>query len=309
MGNVKKILSSVSGLATVSVVLIIALVALFITNHGFGWFAEIRYGHANGMMVSATAPDSPVESFQFYIVEEARVIVVEATENTEEYVHNQYLFVPPKDPTVEMNMGDYSKLTAPTYHILLHVVFKPGVDTVWMDTHVDGEEYTLILDQIQNMVSATPPVSLGMSSALEFYVLDPDHVDPQIHTVTNEDGKEEQVTWFTFDDIDLPAESLTFDQTPIIDDESGELTGYTYSSMDDVLLDLANPTGEAETGDNQSGGNEQHELFLFITYSAERIALLQEYAGIHADGEDDGGIGGGDILFHSDFFIFFRRDN
>ena len=301
MGNVKKILGSACSLATVSVVLVIALTALFITNTGFGWFSENRHSYANVIMPAVTAPDSPVESFMFYQVENATPDIVKGTENEDEYVHNQYTFAPLGYETAQLEMKDYSKLSAPRYHILLHVVFKPGIESVWLDTHIEGEEYELMFTDIPVLVASDPPVPLGMSAVLEFYVLDPQNVERE--TVTNNSGDGGEETWFIFDDINLPAESHKFDRTDI-KNKDGELTGYAYGGMDDVLLDLTNSNGEA-------GEEEQYELFLFITYNAERISFLQECAGFtdsEEGEEEDDSVDSGNIAFRSDFFIFFRRD-
>ena len=302
--KIRKLCGSLSGLTLVSLTLVVSMLALFIANRGFGWATVGDHADAYGMLAGVTAPESPVEEFQFYTVFD--------TDGFTDRDGVNYAFAPLGIEVAHMNMGNYSKLEAPTYHILLRVVFKDGVKNVRMKTYIEGSTLTLTASDLPTMVRDKTPV--GMSAALEFYMLLPDEEHPTIVTPENGYSKEKlddngvgvedangnvvmesaNVLWLD----DAVLEGKEGDTFPLQEDQSGETTVLTYSGMDDATVNLAEG---------------QHELYVFITYSAERINLLQDYAYSEALKFNEGKPAGEQISldeqnfkFKSDFFIFFE---
>ena len=286
MEKFKKLLGPLSGLSTVSLVLVIAIVALFMTNQGFGWFTIGDHAEANGAMVDVTNPDSPVESFQFYMVKAAEV--KETTVEGEPVLYNEYLFeqLNPTE-TARMDMKSYSKLEAPKYHILLHVHIKDeyinpnGATTIYMDTHITGETYTIEKSEIPAMAGISDK-KIGMSAALEFSVITAGV--GALSTVTEGEETKYQRLY-----VDMPGYR---DEGHLFPMQSTETT-LVFSGMD--LVEITMPQGT-------------QDIFIFITYSAERINMLQEYAITEAEngtGNDMSDLDN-NFSFMSDFYIFFK---
>lgn len=299
--KIRKLCGSASGLALVSLTLVVSMLALFIANRGFGWMTMSDHANADGMLAGVTAPESPVEEFQFYTVFD--------TDGFTDRDGTNYAFAPLGNEVAHMNMGNYSKLEAPTYHILLRVVFKEGVSSAQMRTYIEGSTLTLTASELPGMV--LNDTAVGMSSALEFYVLLPDEEHPTI--VTPQDGHskdklDEQGNVVTDSEGNVVKESanvLWLDDAvlegkvghmfPMQETVSGETTVLTFSGMEDVNIDL----------------NDESEVYFFITYSAERINLLQDYAYSEAyklEKETGEKLNLEDKVFRfqSDFFIFFE---
>ena len=109
MNKFKKLAGPASSLGTVTLVLAIALVALFITNNGFGWFSIGDHATAAGMRVDVSSPDTPVESYRFMMVHKAEFASTDAGE-----VYHRYAFTPLGEETAHMIMNNYSKLDTVT---------------------------------------------------------------------------------------------------------------------------------------------------------------------------------------------------
>lgn len=285
MEKFKKLLGPASGLTTVSLVLVIAIVALFMTNRGFGWVSMGDHAVVNNAMVDVSNPDSPVESFQFYMVKAAEV--KETTVDGEPVLYNEYLFEQLNPTaTARMDMKSYSKLEAPKYHILLHVHIKDeyinpnGATTIYMDTHITGETYTIEKSEIPGMAGITDK-KVGMSAALEFSVITAGV--GALSTVT--EGEETKYQrWY----VDQPGNR---DEGHLFPMESTETT-LEFSGME--LVEITMPQGT-------------QDIFIFITYSAERISMLQEYAITEAENSAND-MGDKSFSFLSDFYIFFKAD-
>ena len=65
---VKKLTESGMGLIFTSVVLVFAVVALFLSNVGFGWFSSNKEVSANGIEVQMMEGETPVLGYELYKV-------------------------------------------------------------------------------------------------------------------------------------------------------------------------------------------------------------------------------------------------
>ena len=333
--NLKKLIGHASGLVTVSVVLVVSVVALFITNVGFGWMAKATHAGANGMLVGVDNPGSPVYSYEMYYVFDAEPkadLIKDADGNvTGERIYNAYYFAKLEEgQNAAMVLKNYSKLEAPKYHLLLHISVNTDMvdsDTIYVDLHnsaptlAEGATATygsysdnLYKVPTANLKDQAKPTGqpLGLSAALEFYVLgeaagvkwEPNHEDKPDDT----NGLTESAFADVFvvcSDM-LPAESATFMQDKIT--ENGGTT-LTYEGMSDALTitygeleDVPGfTTGEAAPA-AEDGGDGYRDMFVFMTYSAELVGLLQNYAADGATQEL------GSFNFRSDVFLLIRKD-
>ena len=325
--NLKKLIGHASGLVTVSVVLVVSVVALFITNVGFGWMAKATHAGANGMLVGVDNPGSPVYSYEMYYVFDAEV----TTGDDDSTVHTYYFAKLGTGESAEMALKNYSKLEAPKYHLLLHVSINKDVadsDHIYVDLHNNAPNITNYFGSYGNN-AYTIDVSnddtglgknftnkmLGLSSALEFYVM----------------GSDSQITWesshkrvdrndagepigetvaediFVFQNSNLPAESATFAHTEGTD--SITYTGVTAPDKDPThplcisAGDLGHVAKYNADDPSTETGDEYKDLFVFMTYSAELVALLHNaVAGSTEDAAS------ADFSFVSDVFLLIRKD-
>ena len=344
MNNIKRLIGHASGLVTVSIVLVVAVVALFITNVGFGWMAKATHADAQGMLVDVDNPGSPVYSYEMYYVYDAKPeteLIYDENDNTKvigERIYNAYYFAELEPgETAPMVLQNYSKLEAPKYHLLLHISIDSDLnleDTPNEDLYVDlhnsepsvqdpatygsygDNKYIVPIADLKDHAkeSGNP---LGLSAALEFYLLGAAAgVEWIVDHPYESDGPDDPVpedkptaNVFKVCSDMLPAASATFKQGKTDDQKSLTFEGVmaeedadaltiTVGELNDVTGFTAGEAAPAAEGD----GDGYLDLFVFMTYSAELVGLLQNYA---ADGATEEL---GSFNFRSDVFLLIRKD-
>ena len=287
---VKRLTESGMGLIFTSVVLVFAVVALFLSNVGFGWFSSNKEVSANGIGVQMSEIESPVVAHQLYKVLDAKIVAGDDT------VHHRYAFLrlTPQE-IAEMDLGNYSRLEAPTYHLLMHISLDKDVSEVYIDTQVDDGSYELVKADVADMVVNNQAV--GLCSALEMFALKTGTIstdqldwveDYQIKDTNGNVTQTEDV--FVLDGLALPEDGELFSMTESDDKTTVTFTGKT-AAFHISATDLRDVDGDG-----------YKDLFIFMTYSTARVNLLQDYA-------TGGGRAMGDnmISFLSNFSFFVRE--
>ena len=319
MEKLRKYLSQASGLVMVSVVLVVAIVALFMSNVGYGWMASLKDVDANGLIANVNNPGSPVYDYELYYVYDAKVKTKVNNQGHEEMYNEYYFKALGIDETAIIELKNYSKLEAPEYHLLLHVsVTKETVGNLYVDLHIQepsgskagtygNNQYTIQTSQLPSLTQfgALP---LGLSSALEFYVLGSSAgiVWEKDHQLFNEDGEEyARSDVFVLRSDMLAKEGTTYKMT----DNKTTLTFEGVQATADnglttTTTDLHDVPGYCLPGvEATDAGDGYLDLFIFMTYSADLVATLQAYGSVGVDSNDQGTFG-----FLSDIFLLIRKD-
>ena len=336
MNIFKKLIGPASGLASVSLVLVVSVVALFFTNVGFGWMAKATHADAQGMLVGVNNPGSPVYSYEMYYVFDAEVTV--DSESGSEEVFNTYYFKElGDDETAEMALKNYSKLEAPKYHLLLHISVAKDVvgEDIFVDLHVNepaasgtygsygNNTYTIDPAGLADMFKPNATLQpLGLSSALEFYILGKSAGvtwNPAYEKIETDDNGVE-TTYpatgvFAVRSDKLPEQSTTFMRE--VNTSNGYVSYKGVSAESDYADGALTVTADSNTLDDVPGfyadepatvaegetlsGDGYLDLFVFMTYSAELVNILQNYvAGSTSDTAQ--------FSFRSDVSLLIRKE-
>ena len=283
-----KLIKSSFALAFTSVLLASAVVAFFMKNTGFGWFSSNKQVAANGIRVEMAEAESPVVAHRLYKVIDAKI----RAEGEEIFHRYAFLQLTPQE-IAEMDLGNYSKLEAPTYHLLMHISLDKDVKEIYVDTQVDNGKYDLVKANVPGMVIANQAV--GLCSAVELFALESAKIDSSHlywadnYQITDTEGnalRTEDV--MVVDSLALPTASEVFPMT-----DSG--TTVTFTGKTNAFH--VNTTNLTDVD-----GDGYKDLFIFMTYSTQRVNLLQDYA---TGGET--AMGDNMISFRSDFSFFVRE--
>ena len=317
-----KLVRRSSGLVTVAIALVIAVLALFMTNQAFGWMAGRNEAGAHGMLVDVNSPDSSVHHYELYYVYDAQVIA--EVSGNDEIVYNEYYFEPlPEGEAADIQLKNYSKLEAPQYHLLLHVSLEEGESgNALVDLFLskpDGtiygsytnDSYTIATSGLSALTVPTA-APLGLSSALEFYVLDSSAgIEWTHHQIKDDDGNvTDEADVFAVRSDKLPEEGETFAVSE--KKENGKVSEFTFSNvtaqtgsnLSVAVSDLVDVPGFSLDGEVEADeGDGYKDLFVFITYSSDLIGVLQSY------GASKNSLEQGSFNFKSDIALRIRKDN
>ena len=292
METMKKLLKSGQTLIFTSIVLMFAIFVYFTNNFGYGWFAQNDNVSANGMWVKTAEMDSPIESYEFYKVYDVKTTVedVNGTPDNlnDDEIFDRYAFTAlGANEVAQMNLGTYNKLDRPTYHVLLHISVKDNAQALYIDANIrSGNTKTINKSDLPNMVANETPI--GLSAAMEFFNISPSTADDDIVTWNEEYKKDESsdpASVFVFDNHDLLSEN---GKMFALTETSGALI---YSSVKNMFtIDVSNSIDVDEDG--------LRDVFIFMTYNAGRVNLLQDNAII-----ENANMGDKDMQFTSDFFL------
>ena len=290
METMKKLLKSGHTLIFTSIVLLFAIFVYFTNNFGYGWFSKNDQVTAMGVWMEAVEPDSPIESYEFYKVYDVKTTVDNkgTDDQNDDEIFDRYAFIAlDAGEVAQMNLGTYNKLDRPDYHVLLHISLKEDAETLYVDTNIrNSNTKTINKNSLPAMVENGTPI--GLSAAMEFFDISPTKDDNDIVVWDPDYGKTENsdgTPVFIFDSHDLfPEKGRMFDLAETAD------AFYLTSVQDMFIIDVRNCVDVDDDG--------LRDVFIFMTYNAGRVNLLQDNAIIKGEN-----MGDKDMQFESDFSL------
>ena len=188
-----------------------------------------------------------------------------------------------------MDLGNYSKLEIPTYHLLMRISIDKDVKVLHVDTYVDNGANTINKTQVASMILAG--TSIGFSSVLELYALESKNISTDNlywDSAYAKEGESAKKGVFILDGIAIPSTGVPFEMT-----ENGDLISFA-GKMDAFVIN----TDDLRDVD----GDGYKDMFIFMTYNTARVNRLQDFATGSGQAMDDE-----KMSFKSDFSLFVRE--